>query len=536
LAHHQFELAKERRRQQKEDEAAQVLLENGVDKQGNSLSKKALALLQLALEEERKKSKEESKKRGIQPLDSAPALAPVSKQDLAAIMAAAIEIDSSDSENEWDDLEEDDDKGSDDEGGEGDAEEDEDEAYEGDEGDEEEDEEEEGEGEWEDKFPFEENLFRLSNQYTIVKRLATNDDAVVYSAIDKQNGMVVAIKISEGDEETAFQPKAINLVSAVQGHSNLVNMTSWHNLPQTKCYCMITELVDNDLITDCVFGHPERCKQYLLDTMLAVQHCHDQGVLFRDVKPDNIMWSHAKQRAVLIDFDVATWHRDRGHRAIVGSDGYMAPEITKISAAKAAWKTRQIAEKSNGQPEKQKSSRAKAKEESDNSEEDEGEEAERKRPSMEELGCTPYGRPVDVFSCGVVLGQLIFQVEDVFVLDYPDHNKDTLHDHFMRLTEKADEFRVEHDLMARMTDKDPTRRITLKEAFLHPYFTGDADATKLVLEARSARRIALLSGGGLQCFGCNKTLGKELFSKNQLKKKGTKIASRRCTMCTSGDE
>jgi serine/threonine protein kinase len=550
LAHHQFQLAKENRRKKGLEEAGKLLLEEGLDENGEQLSEKALGVLRENLEKEQGVSKAGSKKLGMQVLESTPALAPVSKEELAAILAAAIAVDSSDSENEWDDVdkgESEDDEGED-EGDEGDEEE-------GDEGDEEHD------GEWEDSFPFEENLFRLGNQYTMIKRLATNDDAVVYSAVDQQTGVVVAIKISMGDDDTVFQPKAINLVSAAQGHVNMIRMTSWHNLPQTKCYCMVTELVDNDLIIDCVFGHPERCKQYLLDTLLAVQHCHNQGVLFRDVKPDNIMWSHAKQRAVLIDFDVATFNREeRGHRAIVGSDGYMAPEITRISRAKEAWKKKKIAERKQAQAakvqqdqktkEQMRKSKFKGKggqakrpqpteEEVENNttEEDEGdsdEEAERKRPSMAELGCTPYGRPVDVFSCGVVLGQLIFQVEDEFVLDYPDHNKDTLHDHFMRLVDSAEEFRVEHDLMARMTDKDPVQRITLEDALLHPYFTGDAEAGKTILDAAAARR-ALRNVGGLQCFGCNKTLHKDQFTKNQIKKKGTKVASRRCSGCT-GDE
>jgi serine/threonine protein kinase len=313
----------------------------------------------------------------------------------------------------------------------------------------------------------------------------------------------------------------------------------------------------------------------MLDTLAAVAHCHSCGVLFRDVKPDNIMWSHDRQRAVLIDFDVATFIRKQGHRAIVGSDGYMAPEIVAITKAKATWKKKIALEQKQEKERKAEALKLKAQlarkgkfrataksptpkklseslnglslsektpgspfpaDDSDvsDSEADE-DETERKRPSLAELGVTPYGTAVDVFSCGVVLGQLLFNLTDEFVLDYPDSHSDSMHDHFLRLVEKAESFEVGYDLILKMTDKDPSTRITIPEVYRHPFFTGDEQETKTIMEIQQQLE-ETKKNGGMKCFGCELTLPREQFSKNQLKKKGAKVNSRRCLSCMKDED
>ena len=48
---------------------------------------------------------------------------------------------------------------------------------------------EESDGEWRDEFPYETNIFSLSNYYNIEGRVATNKDAVVYKATVRKTGL-----------------------------------------------------------------------------------------------------------------------------------------------------------------------------------------------------------------------------------------------------------------------------------------------------------------------------------------------------------
>ena len=70
----------------------------------------------------------------------------------------------------------------------------------------------------------------------------------------------------------------------------------------------------------------------MYDLLSAIKYMHSRNVLYRDVKPSNILWDEARRRATMIDFDVATFYSPvRLHRRHVGTDGYMAPELVRIA-------------------------------------------------------------------------------------------------------------------------------------------------------------------------------------------------------------
>ena len=71
---------------------------------------------------------------------------------------------------------------------------------------------------------------------------------------------------------------------------------------------------------------------YMFDLLSCLEYVHKRNVLYRDVKPSNIMWDEEKRQATLIDFDVATFFDPEDlHRRCVGTDGYMAPEVLSVS-------------------------------------------------------------------------------------------------------------------------------------------------------------------------------------------------------------
>ena len=67
---------------------------------------------------------------------------------------------------------------------------------------------------------------------------------------------------------------------------------------------------------------------YMRDVLTALVHMHERGVLYRDLKPSNVMWNDTEGKAIVIDFDVATfWNPTQRHHRCLGTDGYIAPEI-----------------------------------------------------------------------------------------------------------------------------------------------------------------------------------------------------------------
>lgn len=82
----------------------------------------------------------------------------------------------------------------------------------------------------------------------------------------------------------------------------------------------------------------EELENILDQTLLALEHAHSQGVTHRDIKPENILLT-PEGEVKLIDWGVA---KIEGHKTrlttvgVVGSPGYMAPEVVKGEKATAA--------------------------------------------------------------------------------------------------------------------------------------------------------------------------------------------------------
>ncbi len=64
--------------------------------------------------------------------------------------------------------------------------------------------------------------------------------------------------------------------------------------------------------------------QILRDAAYALAHAHGQGVVHRDVKPDNILLESGGRRALLVDFGIAATVEEAGD--ISGTVAYLSPE------------------------------------------------------------------------------------------------------------------------------------------------------------------------------------------------------------------
>ena len=121
-------------------------------------------------------------------------------------------------------------------------------------------------------------------------------------------------------------------------HSYLVNVTDF--------FCeggndyLVMEFVDGESLADCIARRgplPEKHVLYWAHQLLqALAHCHDKGIIHRDVKPQNVIIDPGG-RAVLVDFGlVKLWDpRDPRTRTVMrgmGTPQYAPPEQYDVAA------------------------------------------------------------------------------------------------------------------------------------------------------------------------------------------------------------
>ena len=73
----------------------------------------------------------------------------------------------------------------------------------------------------------------------------------------------------------------------------------------------------------------DRSRKYLAEILLAIEALHKKDIIYRDLKPDNIVFDE-KGHALLTDFGLSKENMNFNNaRSFCGSPAYLAPEMLR---------------------------------------------------------------------------------------------------------------------------------------------------------------------------------------------------------------
>ena len=182
------------------------------------------------------------------------------------------------------------------------------------------------------KFALEDNTIELKDLDN-VKELGSGNFGCVNLVRNKKNKQLYAIKALDLE-----QIKKEKLEICVELEKNVLLKTDHPFIMKMVKYLknenyifFINEYIKGkelwDVIRDIGLLNKEQTQFYIASMLLAINYLHKKKIIYRDIKPENVM-VNSKGYIKIIDFGTVKEIKDRTS-TVIGTSHYMAPEITK---------------------------------------------------------------------------------------------------------------------------------------------------------------------------------------------------------------
>lgn len=150
----------------------------------------------------------------------------------------------------------------------------------------------------------------------------------VFAGINVVNNTKCVVKILKPVKKKKIK-REIKILQNLCGGINIIQLLDVVRDPQSKTPSLVFEHINN---TDFKQLYPTLTdfdiRYYIHELLKALDFCHSNGIMHRDVKPHNVMIDHEKRSLRLIDWGLAEfYHPGREYNVRVASRYFKGPEL-----------------------------------------------------------------------------------------------------------------------------------------------------------------------------------------------------------------
>lgn len=162
--------------------------------------------------------------------------------------------------------------------------------------------------------------------FLLLDWIGTGKYSDVFTA--KYGDQIVAIKVLKPVRSQKYNREAKILIN-LRGGPNIIRLISVVQNPKNFQYSFVFEHI-NDIGFDQLMetATDTDARFYLYQLMRALQYCHSQGIMHRDVKPLNILYDKSHNMVRLIDWGLADfYHPGQRYNIHVASRNFKPIEL-----------------------------------------------------------------------------------------------------------------------------------------------------------------------------------------------------------------
>ncbi|KHJ42636.1 kinase domain protein [Trichuris suis] len=166
------------------------------------------------------------------------------------------------------------------------------------------------------------------DNYNLIRKLGRGKYSEVFEGVDVTNDEHVVIKILKPVKKKKIK-REIKILENLRGGVNVITLKNVVKDPISRTPALVVEYVNNaDFKVLYQTLSDYEIRYYIYELLKALDFCHSQGIMHRDVKPHNVMIDHEEGKLRLIDWGLAEfYHPGDEYNVRVASRYFKGPEL-----------------------------------------------------------------------------------------------------------------------------------------------------------------------------------------------------------------